>query len=59
MYTNIICIHKKGSRVKCENYRPISLISLPGKLLEAIIASELDSNYQWGFRKNRSPSCFF
>jgi len=50
---------KKGSRVKCENYRPISLISLPGKLLEAIIASELDSNYQWGFRKNRSPSCFF
>jgi len=58
------CIHKKGSRVKCENYRPISLLSLPGKLLEAMIASELDnhvyqhnllSDHQWGFRKNRSP----
>jgi len=43
MYTNIICIHKKGSRVKCENYRPISLLSLPKKLLKAIIASELDN----------------
>jgi len=58
------CIHKKSSRVKCKNYRPISLLSLLEKLLEAIIASELDnhvfqhnllSDYQWGFRKNRSP----
>ena len=60
----VTCIHKKGSKLKCENYRPISLLCLPGKLLEAFIASELDihiyqhsllSNHQWGFRKGRSP----
>lgn len=62
--SRVTCIHKKGSRTKCENYRPISLLSLPGKLLEAVFASEIDnhvynhnllSNHQWGFRKGRSP----
>jgi len=60
----VCCIHKKGSKLKSENYRPISLLCLPGKLLEAVVASEIDShvhhhqllsNHQWGFRKGRSP----
>ena len=52
------CIFKKGSMQKCENYRPISLLCLPGKLLEGVVASEIDNhiyrnnlltNHQWGF----------
>ena len=60
----VCCIHKKGPKTKCENYRPISLLCLPGKLLEAVVATDLDdhiyqhkllSSHQWGFRKGRSP----
>ena len=61
----VTCIFKnKGSKTKSENYRPISLLCLPGKLLEAVFAAEIDShvyhhkllsNHQWGFRKGRSP----
>ena len=45
--------------------RPISLLSIPGKVLESIIADEIDthflhtpgihSNHQWGFKMSRSP----
>ena len=61
----VTCIFKnKGSKAKSENYRPISLLCLPGKLLEAVVTSEINkhinqhqllSNHQWGFRKGRSP----
>ena len=61
----VTCIYKnKGPKVKSENYRPISLLCLPGKLLESLFASQIDShiqqhqllsNHQWGFRKGRSP----
>ena len=56
------CIHKKGSKLLCENYRPISLLCLTGKLLEAVAAFTIDNHIynnnlikQWGFRKGRSP----
>ena len=60
----VSCILKKGSKVKSENYRPISLLSLPGKMLESIFSVFIDSHiiehdliskHQWGFRKGRSP----
>ena len=34
---NVSAIFKKGDRKKPENYRPISLTSVPGKMLEKII----------------------
>lgn len=34
---NVVSIFKKGGREKAENYRPISLTSVIGKLLESII----------------------
>ena len=34
---NVTAIFKKGDRKKAENYRPISLTSVPGKILEKII----------------------
>ena len=58
------CLHKKGSTLDCGNYRPISLLSIPGKLLENVVSQQLDnflygnnqiSLNQWGFRKGGSP----
>jgi len=56
-------VHKKGSFSEVSNYRPISLLSIPGKLLENQICSIIDthlqdcgllSEHQWGFRKGLS-----
>ena len=55
--------NKKGNRSQVDNYRPISLTSMPCKIMEHIIfhemMSHLDSNqvlvnYQHGFRKKLS-----
>jgi hypothetical protein len=57
----VIPIHKKGSKVVCENYRPISLTFTVLKIMEKIIcnhtANHVHSNNlvtetQYGFRKN-------
>ena len=60
---NIIPIFKKGSRTATSNYRPVSLTSTVGKLLESIIARtirnhletfKLIKDSQHGFTKGRS-----
>jgi hypothetical protein len=60
---NVTPLFKKGARDKPENYRPISLTSIVGKMLEAIIkdciVEHLDKfklllDSQHGFRKGRS-----
>ena len=38
---HVTAIFKSGSKSKPENYRPISLTSVPGKLLERIIRDEI------------------
>lgn len=59
----ITAIFKSGPKTKAENYRPISLTSVPGKLLERLIRDEivkhmednsLLSDAQHGFVKGRS-----
>ena len=61
----VVPIHKKSSRADPSNYRPISLLSVVGKLLEAIIASKVTSFMethhllspkQFGFRRGRSAA---
>ena len=56
-------IFKKGSRKKAENYRPVSLTSVPWKILESLIKDnilcyleehDLLSSRQHGFMKGRS-----
>lgn len=57
-------IYKKGDKLKAENYRPISLTSVPCKLMESIISDEMMSfflnetdvipNEQHGFIRGRS-----
>jgi hypothetical protein len=59
----IVPIFKSGSPTDMNNYRPISLLSSFGKILEKIVANKLTSfletnklisNCQFGFRKNHS-----
>ena len=60
---SVIPIPKAGNLTNVKNYRPISLLPLPGKILEKLIHCQL-SNYletesllsedQYGFRKGRS-----
>ena len=56
----VVPIPKSGNLTKVQNYRPISLLPLPGKILEKLIHQQLSgylemeallSNSQYGFRK--------
>ena len=60
---NITCLFKKGERSAAANYRPVSLTSVPCKMLEHIIfrhimlhleEHDILVEYQHGFRKKRS-----
>lgn len=60
---NVTPIHKKSDRQKKENYRPISLLSCVGKVMERIVFNELYEYCEnhdlltWrnaGFKKNES-----
>lgn len=60
---NVTPIHKKGSKAKPENYRPVSLTSVVGKLLESIVKENvvqhldkfnLINSSQHGFTTGRS-----
>ena len=58
-------LHKKGSYLERGNNRPISLLNLPGKLLEAVVGDVIDNHLlhnirmdkkeQWAFMKGGSP----
>uniref|UniRef100_A0A670KF32 Reverse transcriptase domain-containing protein n=1 Tax=Podarcis muralis TaxID=64176 RepID=A0A670KF32_PODMU len=60
---NVVPIFKKGKRENPNNYRPVSLTSIPGKILEQIIKqtvcehlerNAVITNSQHGFLKNKS-----
>nr|XP_054766959.1 uncharacterized protein LOC129274131 [Lytechinus pictus] len=60
---NIVPIHKKGSRQKATNYRPISLTSMVCKVMESLVKEEIMDhvkdnsllhNAQHGFTPGRS-----
>ncbi|XP_065640464.1 uncharacterized protein LOC136073043 [Hydra vulgaris] len=60
---NVMPLFKKGSKLKASNYRPVSLTSIPCKVLERIIAdcimqhlikNNLLSKKQHGFMKSKS-----
>ena len=61
--SKVSAIFKKGSKSDCSNYRPISLLSIPSKIIEHLVCSQLNSHlrehnlqteHQWGFRPQRS-----
>ncbi|RMC11218.1 hypothetical protein DUI87_12133 [Hirundo rustica rustica] len=45
---NVTPIHKKGGREDPGNYRPVSLNSVPGKIMEQFILSVITQNLQDG-----------
>ena len=62
---NVTAIHKKGEKSRAENYRPISLTSVPCKILESLIRrrvtthmkeNQLFTPSQYGFVENRSTT---
>ncbi len=65
---NVTPIFKKGNKGSTENYRPVSLTSIPCKLMESLIKDEmvlhlekfnLVQSYQHGIMKNKSNSLEF
>ena len=61
----VIPIPKKGKMTDVGNYRPISLLPLPGKVLEKLVHEQLSEHYeyndylsdnQFGFRQQRSTT---
>ena len=57
----LIKIPKKGDLSQCENYRGISLLSVPGKVFNRVLLNRMKDavdaelrNHQAGFRKDRS-----
>lgn len=59
----LIPIHKKGSKLECENYRGICLLNVSYKILAEILyqrlsiyAEEIIGDYQCGFRRGRSTT---
>lgn len=64
-YASITPIHKGGSKLSLNNYRPISILPLFSKVLEKIMQERLVSylnkyniiyEHQYGFQKNKSTS---
>ncbi|KAL9961450.1 hypothetical protein ACROYT_G030391 [Oculina patagonica] len=60
---NVSSLYKSGDETDKHNYRPISLLSVPGKLMESCIGSiitthitnhDLRSGNQWAYRKGYS-----
>ena len=60
---NVVPVHKKGNKQTLENYRPLSLLPICGKiferliynsLFEFLIANELISSNQSGFKSDNS-----
>ena len=63
--SNVVVVHKKGNRSVPSNYRPVSLLSVMGKVLESIIISNLTCHLesrhhlkarQFGLRKGCSSA---
>lgn len=61
--SRVKAIFKKGSKQERENHRPISLLSIPSKVLEAIISETVDdhligrnisSTHQWAYKQGFS-----
>jgi exonuclease III len=59
----VSCIYKDGDKEECSNYRPISVLTLAGKLIESIVQKRLASfvnrknilyRYQSAYRANHS-----
>ena len=63
LHSEVTCLFKKGSRLLASNYRGISIGTNMSRILSKVIIDRLQdayefnlSNFQFGFRKNRSTT---
>ena len=56
---NIVPIFKKGEKEDPANYRPVSLTSIAGKILEQIIKQSALEQLEWMAVITKSPHGFF
>ena len=63
--SKIVPLHKKGDKKILKNYRPVSLLSVPGMILERVVAMQIEEhfdknnllgNFQIGFRRNKNTT---
>ena len=63
--SKIVPLHKKGDKKILKNYRPVSLLSVPGMILERVVAMQIEEhfdknnllgNFQFGFRRNKNTT---
>ena len=56
-------VYKKGNSMQCSNYRPLTMLCLPSKILEGHVSKQIDEHIeqhnlsndkQWGYKKGRS-----
>ena len=61
--SKVVPLHKKGDKVTLKNYSPVALLSVPGMVLERVVAIQIEEYFetnkllglfQFGFRRNRS-----
>ena len=53
---NIVPIHKKGDKQTLENYRPVSLLPICGKILERLMFNEMFNFFIENKRISRNHS---
>ena len=62
---NVSAMYKKDDETNKQNYRPISLLSVPGKLMESSVATTVNAHVdkhglgscrQWAYKKNHSTA---
>ena len=61
----VIPLHKKGDKRELKNYRPVALLSVPGMVLERIVAIQVEDyfeknkllgTFQFGFRRHKNTT---
>ena len=65
---NVLSLYKKDDETDKGNYRPISLLCVPGKLLETCVSltitnhltdHQLSHRHQWAYKKGHSTELLF